>query len=250
MRHKQQQVQISEPSGSLLQSAYNDGESFRYSVSWMGIKAGELYMEIKKNKKQDTYTISTTVKSAGLLGKLYPVEDVFETIVSGKYRLPTQHTMLQQEGSRRNIKITSYDQELFLVSYQKNDSPAELFQTDGQMHNEFSSFLYLRVLPFTEDKDAFVPTFADKKRHNVLVTLEAREKIKTIFGEKNCLQVRPHLSFQGLYKKVGDPLIWLTDDSNRIPMRIKAKIVIGSLTANIESYSPQVQPEKANNSTP
>ncbi len=232
--------QMSRPTPALLETAYAGGESFRYSVTWMGLRAGELYMEIRKNS-QSTYTVSTTAKTAGLLGTLFPVEDVFETTVAGEYRLPIRHTMFQKEGSRKNTKITTYDQDLFRVSYQKNQAPAEIFQTEGTMHNEFSSFLFLRTLSFSPGKNELVPTFADKKRNNVLVTVESKEKIRTILGEKDCLKVRPHLTFQGLYKKMGDPVIWLSDDTHRIPLKIKAKIIIGSLTATLEEYQADLQ---------
>ena len=39
---------FSSPDAKLLQSAYQGGETLRYSVTWLGLKAGELHMQIKK----------------------------------------------------------------------------------------------------------------------------------------------------------------------------------------------------------
>ncbi|MCJ7601175.1 MAG: DUF3108 domain-containing protein [Desulfobulbaceae bacterium] len=225
------------PDKELLRSAYGGGESLLYSVTWLGVKAGELLMQVIRQEGDDgEFLIKVTVKSAGLLAVLYPVEDHFTTIVSGKSRLPLRHEMIQREGRRRNNKVTAYDQVHGRITYTKNNDAPELFAVEGPVHNEFSSFLFLRVMPFVKDEKTVVPTFADKKRHRVEVSLMGREALETIFGKRNTFEVKPHLTFKGLYKKVGDPLIWLTDDPTRIPVKIKARIVIGSLTANLIKY--------------
>ena len=226
------------PDEALLQSAYAGGETLHYTVSWLGIKAGELVMQVTKiADSQDTFVIEVTAKSAGLLEVFYPVEDRFRTRVQGRMRLPRRHEMQQKEGRRVNNKLTLYDQENFRVSYRKNDEPADIYQLDGPMQNEFSSFFLMRALSFTGKAPMIVPTFADKKRHEVVVTVEGKEEQESVLGKKNTIKVQPHLKFKGLYEKIGDPLVWLTDDAWRIPTRIKAKIVIGSLTAELVEYT-------------
>ena len=226
------------PDEALLQTAYAGGETLCYTVSWLGIKAGELVMQVSKiADRQDTFAIEVTATSAGLLKVFYPVEDHFRTIVHGRMRLPSRHEMQQKEGRRINSKLTLYDQEKFRVSYRKNDEPADIYQLDGPMQNEFSSFFFMRVLSFAGDAPIIVPTFADKKRHEVVVTVEGKEEQESVLGKKNTIKVQPHLKFKGLYEKIGDLLVWLTDDAWRIPTRIQAKIVIGSLTAELVEYS-------------
>ena len=221
----------------LLRSAYNGGEIMRYLVTWMGVPAGELVMQvIGQENGEGPLEIKVTARSAGLLAVFYPVEDTFATLVNASSRLPERYEMIQKEGRRQNRKITVYDQAGGRITYRKNSDAPELFEVDGPVHNEFSSFLFLRVLPFAPGQKSVVPTFADKKRHAVEVTLEGREALDTIFGPRNSLQVKPRLTFKGLYQKAGDPLIWLTDDPARIPVKISAKIVIGSLTARLVEY--------------
>ena len=225
------------PDEALLQTAYAGGETLRYTVSWLGIKAGELVMRVSKiDDSQETFAIAITATSAGLLDVFYPVEDHFRTIVQGRMRLPSRHEMQQKEGRRINSKLTLYDQEKFRVSHRKNDEPADIYQLEGPMQNEFSSFFLMRALSFAGEAP-MVPTFADKKRHEVVVTVEGKQEQESVLGKKNTIQVQPHLKFKGQYEKIGDPLIWLTDDAWRIPTKIKAKIVIGALTAELVEYS-------------
>jgi len=226
------------PDEALLKTAYGGGETLRYRVSWLGITAGELVMQVNTvEDRQETFSLEITARSAGLLEVFYPVEDTFRTIVQGRMRLPRRHEMQQKEGRRVNSKLTLYDQENFRVSYRKNDEPADVYQLNGPMHNEFSSFFFMRALSFAGEAPMIVPTFADKKRHEVVVTVEGKEEQESVLGKKMTLKVQPRLKFKGLYEKIGDPLVWLTDDAWRIPTRIQAKIVIGSLTAELVEYA-------------
>jgi len=67
--------------------------------------------------------------------------------------------------------------------------------------------------------------------------VKGKEEQESVLGKKNTIKVQPHLKFKGLYEKIGDPLVWLTDDAWRIPTKIQAKIVIGSLTAELVEYT-------------
>ncbi len=45
------------------------------------------------------------------------------------------------------------------------------------------------------------------------------------------------MKFSGLYDKRGDTVIWYSDDACRVPVRVNSKLVIGSLTAKLVSYT-------------
>ena len=46
------------------------------------------------------------------------------------------------------------------------------------------------------------------------------------------------LAGSGLFVKRGRLKIWLTDDARRIPVRMRAKVAGGSVSADLESYDP------------
>ena len=222
----------------LLQQTYTREETLLYEIRWMGLKAGELAIQLTPDKQTpEQFSIRVKAQSTGLLEVLYPVDDNFETIVSGPDRLPTRYSIDLHEGRRRNKKLTTYDQQLGIIIYRRNEDAAEKYKISGPAYNEFSSFMIMRALPLVIGRELMVPTFADKKRHEVKVRVEAREKVKSIFGKIDSIRVRPQLPFKGLYQKTDSPVIWLSDDTARIPLKIKAKIVIGSLTAQLVEYT-------------
>ena len=225
----------------VLATAYQGTEKLIYKVSWSGgIKIGELHMEVNKLEgRQERFEIRVRVKDSGLFHLFYPVDDTFVTVVKGVKRLPVTYEVHQKEGRSSEVRrFTKYDQVNGKIHYRKNDKDTVVYQVEGEVHNEFSSFLYTRVLQLDSAKPVIVPTFADGKRHEVVVKTGKRTRIqKALRGDVNVIPVTPIMKFKGLYNKDGETVIWFTDDMCRIPVRINSKILIGSLTAELVSYS-------------
>jgi len=52
-------------------------------------------------------------------------------------------------------------------------------------------------------------------------------------GTFNCIMVEPIIAEGGLFKTEGQITIWLTDDELKIPVKVKTKIIIGSIDAEL-----------------
>jgi len=233
-------LSLGTPDPALLASAYDADETFCYDISWSGgIKIGELVLRLRKEEGAlDRFELYARVTASGAFQYIYPVDDTFVTVVAGQQRLPVRYEVEQKEGfGYRAHRLTVYDQDKGLVRYRKNSEPEKVFEGAGKVHNEFSSFFFTRVLPFSTDVAVVVPTFADEKRHEVVVTPKERITVeKTLLGEVKVVAVLPRMTFKGLYDKTGDTVIWFTDDACRVPIRITSKILIGSLVAELVAY--------------
>ncbi len=220
------------------QTVFSGLEEMHYNISWTGgIKIGDLFLRLKQTG-DDEYEIFARVTDYGLFRFFYPVDDVFVTLVRGALKLPYRYDVLQREGRGSVTKrLSLYDQRGLSVRYTKNDFPEEVFELSGPVHNEFSSFYITRSMVLEPDNSFMVPTFADKKRNEVKVEVRGREDINSPFGRVKTLVVAPVMKFKGLFDKEGDTVIWMTDDSCRVPVKIQSKILIGSLTAVLDTYS-------------
>ncbi len=220
---------------------FKNEEKLSYSLSWSGgIQIGELHMDvIKINEAEQKYEIRVRIKDSGLFRLFYPVDDTFVTIVEGDEGLPVSYLVHQKEGSNYTARRhTVYNQKTGVVAYQKNEQPIEFYQVQGKVHNEFSSFFFTRFLKLDPDKPVTVPTFVEGKRHRVVVHTDAVTRFSdTLVGDVNVIPVMPIMKFKGLYEKDGDTIFWLTDDECRIPVKINSKLTVGSLTADLVSYT-------------
>jgi hypothetical protein len=89
-----------------------------------------------------------------------------------------------------------------------------------------------------------LPVFDNGKRYLLGVRLLGREQVDLpapLGARTPTLVVEPQLvEGTGLFvKERGARLkIWLTDDARRIPVRLRSKVAIGSVAADLESYVP------------
>ncbi|MGI6655486.1 MAG: DUF3108 domain-containing protein [Desulfobulbus sp.] len=228
----------SEVRADTLRAIFSGGERLHYAVSWSGgVKIGDVYLAILPQEQPDTHLIQARVRDYGPLTVFYPVNDTFRCVVGGEMKLPTRYEVEQKEGYGREIsRLTLYNQDTHLVRYRKNKEAFQEFQLDGMVYNEFASFIITRALNFNRNNEIVVPTFADKKRHEVGVTMVERERRPSVFGDVRTLKVQPRMQFKGLYEKSGETVLWLTDDQCRVPVEIQSRIVIGSLVAKLVEY--------------
>ena len=63
-----------------------------------------------------------------------------------------------------------------------------------------------------------------------------REDIKTKFGKVSCMIFRPYVQAGRVFKEDESLTIWISDDENKIPIRLKANLAVGSLKADIETF--------------
>lgn len=221
-----------------LSVMFSGQETMHFSVSWSGgVKIGDLVLSLTRNQTDKEMVIKARITDHGMFHLLYPVNDTFTTLVHRPWMLPSRYEVSQREGSREIHRLTLYDQKKGEVRYRKHQDELTSYPGAGPVYNEFSAFFITRVLRLEPDNSQFIPAFVDKKRHLVAVKVLGKEKRETMFGMKNTIKVMPELDFKGLYDKNGATVFWLTDDSCRIPVEIRSKILIGSLVAKLVEYS-------------
>ncbi len=225
----------------LLTYCYSGGEKLRYDVFYTGgIKIGELRLKVtRESKSKELYEIRFRASTAdSFLERIYPIEDLHVTKIFGPQRLPFFYEVWQKEGyDYQAHRMTRYEQEKGEIHYLRDRRPIENFTFNGFIHNEFSAFYASRLMKFVPGTSFIVPTFADKKKVDVVVMVRERELLKeTIFNDVQTLVVEPVMTFRGLYDKRGDTVVWYTDDQCRVPVQIKSELMIGSLTARLVAY--------------
>lgn len=226
---------------SLLATGYSGKENLVYDVSWTGgIKIGELHLQISALPDDgDAFEIRATVTTKNAaIDLVYPIKDLHITRVRGPKRLPYHYEIWQKEGYRyRAHRVIEFNQETGEIKYTKNNKLEGLYKVDGETNNEFSSFFNSRLMDFPIGSGFIVPTFADKKRVEVVVNaISTKHFVKTLIGPVTTVEIMPVMTFKGLYDKKGDTVIWYTNDECRVPVMINSKILIGSLTAELTAY--------------
>ena len=69
-----------------------------------------------------------------------------------------------------------------------------------------------------------------------------RETLKTKFGTLKTMIFRPLVQSGRVFKAQESVTLWITDDANKIPVKLKADLAVGSLRAELEAYKGLANP--------
>ncbi len=219
-------------------------ERLEYEISYSGITAGRAVQEV--TKVGDEIHIVSTAKSADWLKLFFPVDDRIESIlVKGappfSIGVPRLYRERIHEGWTRFEKDAVFDCDLLEVNtkdyLKKSDSTHKITR---RTYDSLSSFFYFRTVALQVGTSSFIDIYDCKRLWSTEVQVLRREQIKTQLGTFNTLVIKPLMKSEGIFARTGDMFIWLTDDDRRLPVQMKSKVKIGSITVTLVggSYWP------------
>ena len=94
-----------------------------------------------------------------------------------------------------------------------------------------SSLYYVRMMDLTVGRSVFIENHADKKNYPLEIKVLRKERVTVPAGRFNCIVVEPSVRGAGLFSHKGKLTVWLTDDAARVPVLMKTKVVVGSISA-------------------
>lgn len=219
-------------------------ERLEFELSYSGITAGRAVQEVKQ--ATNGIHVVSTAKSADWLRFFFPVDDRIEShLTSGTppqyLGYPYLYTERKSEGRSRTDRETSFDHtKLEATTTDHRNKSVKKQPTTTRTYDTLSSFYYFRTVPLQVGTSYFIEIFDGKKLWNTEVKVLRREELVTSLGRFKTIVIHPLLKFEGIFARTGDMFIWLTDDERRLPVRMKSKVVVGSITATLTggSYWP------------
>lgn len=226
------------PSGVALSFQSGDGlrvpEKLNFELKWLGLKAGTCIMEVER-LDEDSVRIVSTTKSADWVSVFYPVEDRVESLLhdsSGWY--PVHYRLKTREGgSRKDKEVVFHHSEgkAEYTDYLKKEQ--KTFDVPEGIFDPLSSLYYIRAKELVVGASSYVPVFDSKRVWNVEVKVLKKERIKVPAGSFDTILIKPLLQSEGIFSRKGDIYIWLTDDARRVPVKVKSKVAVGSIVAEL-----------------
>ncbi len=216
--------------------AFGVGERLEFSVGYGPINAGTAVMGIPEIVKLDgrkCYHIVSTARSNKFFSVFFKVDDKVESFmhVHGLYSL--RYDKHLREGKFKADVSMIFDQENHLAIY---DSGKDTFDVAEYAQDVLSAFYFVRTQQLTVGKSIFVDNHTDKKNYPLEVKVLRKERVKVEAGEFDCVVVEPILKTPGIFEQKGSLTVWLTDDEVKMPVLMKSKVIIGSISTELIGY--------------
>lgn len=218
-------------------SSFKQGEFLKYKISYGLLNAGFTSLEIRETEDENTLHAVGKGWTTGMVGVIFKVEDKYETYFDKNTHRPKHFIRKVNEGGYTKDKEILFDFDSHsarVINHKKETDSTYFIQND--VKDMLQSFYYVRSLDFDgrkENDTIDVRMFFDEQMYTVKVLVLGRERLKTKNGEINCIIIRP-LVLQGrVFKDEENVTLWVSDDKNKIPIKIKASILVGSVKADL-----------------
>jgi len=209
-------------------NAYKSGEWLKFNISYSGlIKAGEATLKLKSNT--ESYNVKAVGKSTGALKWFFKVEDFYESYFSKETGLPRKFKRKINEGGYTKDLIIKFDQILKKAKVNNiKKNTIEEFKIKDSVQDMLSVFYHLRNN---------YNMFFDSENYEFKMKFLGIETINTKFGKIKCIKLRPFVQSGRVFKEKESLTLWISADKNKIPIKIKADLVVGSIVVNLDAFS-------------
>jgi len=223
--------------------AFDTGEWFKFRIHYGPFTASYATLEVKDDILNDkpVHHIVGFGESSGFLSLFFKVEDYYETYIDKNEVKPYRFIRKINEGGHTKDIEINFDRNKKEASVtNKKYKTQKTFPTKDNVQDMVSSFYFLRnnidVSSLSKGDETFVNMFFDNENYLFKLKFLGREVIKTKMGKIACLKFRPYVQADRVFKEEESMTVWISDDDNRIPVKIKADILVGSIEADLEAF--------------
>ncbi|TKS57509.1 DUF3108 domain-containing protein [Mesohalobacter halotolerans] len=233
------------------EKAFQDGERLDYRVKYGWFNASKASLEVKLDKLdgKTVYHIKGFGKSTGLLDVFFKVRDRYESFIDTNQVKPYKFIRDIIEGGYYKNKMISFDysQKIATVHDYKYDTVHKHQFTD-KTQDMLSALYYLRNQvnnkKLKKGDEYTLNMFFDEQNFDFKTRFLGRETIETKFGKVKCLIFRPYVKSGRVFEEEESVTVWISDDMNKIPVKIEAELAVGSLTAKLNNFKGLKHPFK------
>jgi len=233
---------------SQQESAFKDGEWFKFRMSYSGwFKAGEATLNVKEKKinGKPVYHVVGKGKTTGLINTFFKVRDRYESYFDTNTGLPYKFVRKIDEGGHTKDIEIAFDHNIKKAEVNnKKRKTLKTVDIDTNVQDLVSAFYYLRNNYNTNQIKVGdvvkLSMFFDEENYPFKLKFLGRETIKTtVNGNRvkvKTLKFRPYVMAGRVFKEEESLTLWVSADNNKIPLKIKADLAVGSLRADLSQY--------------
>ena len=231
--------------------AFKHSEWLEYRLHYGIFNASYVSLSLNKEKLNgtDIFHARGYGKSTGLLRFFFKVEDIYESYFNINKTEPLRFIRNIDEGGYTKNTIIDFDinKKIAFVNDIKNNQKSN-HKIEKNTQDLISTFYYLRNY-FSRDKVKInesldVNIFFDKENYKFNLKFLGVEILNTKFGQIECLKFLPLVQQGRVFREEESVTLWVSNDLNKIPIRIEADILIGSIKCDLENFKNLKHPFK------
>lgn len=228
---------------SFKEDSFGVGEYIKFRIHYGIVNAGYATLEVKDatiNNKKVFHAVGKGY-TTGMSKFFFKVEDLYESYFDRETGEPYRYVRKINEGGYTKNQEGFFNQKenRILVKDYKRKSEKTIVLTNN-VQDILSSFYYLRNHPNIDKlqpgEAITIDMFFDEEITKFKLKYIGRQDITTKFGTVSTMVFKPLVQTGRVFKEKESVTLWITADDNKVPVRIKAELAVGSLKADIDEF--------------
>lgn len=216
---------------------------FRIHYGFLNASYATLHLSSDTIDSIPVYHVVGRGKTTGFASIFFKVDDTYETYFDKEDGRPYRFIRKIDEGGyTKDIEIDfDYSNGSALLKDNKNQKKMEI-PIHQNVQDLVSAAYYLRSNYNEQDLrigESIVMDmlYDDDGVYKFKLKYLGKEVLRTKFGKVECLKFRPYVQSGRVFKEQESLTLWVSNDLNKIPIRIKADLAVGSLKADLDGYN-------------
>lgn len=223
------------------------GEEYNYRIKFGILTLGSANVSVDsrtyKVNNLPCYKIHIFGRTEGITD-LYKVRNTYTSYMDTIRFLPQKFEYSARENSYKRDQILYFDHFKNVVVKKEKES-VDTYSVPDQIHDVISGYYSLRHIDFSKYAMGQVytaPLFFDDEHYQFRVRYGGKAVVKTKFGKINVLKLNPVLPNNKLFKGEDAIRVWVSDDRNRVPVKIEVDFSFGTIVMEIRKFKKNLFP--------
>lgn len=231
--------------GSLLSIENQEKLTFNIRYGFVSAAEAELFAQYIIHTDSiytepiEALKVTSRAETYAFFDAFFKVRDMIVSISEQDSGLAIFYEKNLREGGYKQRRLHYYDRENENCIYQKWRYKQKEFSTKNvpiptNTYDFLGAFYNIRQQELAVGDTIRMTMSGDGTTFDANIVVLEREKLKTIFGKKQCLKIEPQLAGESIFKNTGKIFIWLTDDEFKIPVKMESEVKFGSFVADLK----------------
>lgn len=221
--------------------AFKAGEYFEYKVKYGFLNVGQATVDVSPQiysvNNRPCYRVNIFGRTTGLTD-LFRIRNTYRSYLDTSAILPQKFLMDLRENNYRKEQTITFDHTANAAVREQNKERKN-FKLPDNVHDVVSGYYFLRTIDFTKVKIGEMVSsnmFFDDEIYNMRVKYNGKGIIHTKYGKIHVIKLNPILPKNSMFDGEDAIRIWVSDDRNRVPIKIEVDFSVGSATMELKNY--------------
>ena len=229
-------------------NTFQDGENITYDISYnwgpIWVDAGRVTFSVNKENflGKETLHLKSTGKTFASYDLLFKVRDYYDSWIDPLTFKSFEFRRNIYEGGYTLINTLRFDHQnnRILSNTKTNNNPlrTDTLKMMHAVYDMLSAVYYTRTLDFSNLKpDERIPVWVaiDDAFYAIYIRSLGKEVAESKDGTRyRCIKFAAKMVQGTIFRGEEDVLVWVTDDENKVPVYIEAKIIVGTVKAYLK----------------